>query len=532
MGDWRAVRQDCPALSFYFVLFMIALVARKLEEWFPDRVSSFLPWTRFSPLFGPCLKRGEVWRFVTFTFFHNQFLDIFQSAMTMMDSLDIEGTPAIVLGDGSNLKCGVGAKQNFVCYPSIGIGTTHTVGLAIVGAAVGGMCSTWFEFRGVVTGAHALGFSLSGGIVALYGLYAGAELDQATSVKRSFQDWVNLRLIFVAFHIAMKCVRAISQRDPTGLFRHCASFAAGFSYVLYFLPPMGDGTMFPSGRPYVVPCNYDAQAYGDMAAPECVRIFTAAYEYELGDVQNKAFMLFAFSFVYTLINTFVFQRNVNSRESVLVQGSEIGAMQWQCCACRKVHEGKDVICWVQVKNALNLPEALRAILFEVRIHNTDPGRLQDVGLVGGGAISKETTPLMVNSPGGEAATPAWEGEENLFLSVRWSRNSFVQIVLRESHGSMPLGYASLPMNEALTAAEFNEMNFNLQAIPGAPAIARPRVKVQFRCLEPHDLRALRLRLQHKAQRKRQALMEVEAQLDAVRRRQDPEIPTRFPPTHH
>ena len=28
-------------------------------------------------------------------------------------------------------------------------------------------------------------------------------------------------------------------------------------YVLYFLPPMGDGTVLSSDRPYVVACEYE-----------------------------------------------------------------------------------------------------------------------------------------------------------------------------------------------------------------------------------------------------------------------------------
>lgn len=168
----------------------------------------------------------------------------------------LQATPPIILGDGSNLKCGVGAKQNFMCYPSIGLGSTHTLGVSLVSAAIGGMCSTWIKFGDVVAGASALGFGLSGSIVALYALYAGADLDSTSSVQRSFKDWVWLRLIFVAFHIAMEFVRGMSQRDIAGLWAHTTAFISGFGYVLYFLPPMGDGTLLSAERPYVVACAY------------------------------------------------------------------------------------------------------------------------------------------------------------------------------------------------------------------------------------------------------------------------------------
>jgi membrane associated rhomboid family serine protease len=89
-----------------------------------------IPWTRCVPIFGPALKRGEassfgqwtvqfrelicteffirfhqnhinhhveelrmtcqVWRFFTFTFFHLQFLDLFQNLLTLLDTLDVE----------------------------------------------------------------------------------------------------------------------------------------------------------------------------------------------------------------------------------------------------------------------------------------------------------------------------------------------------------------------------------------------------------------------------------------------------------
>lgn len=96
----------------------------------------------------------QVWRFFTFTFFHLQFLDLFQNLLTLLDTLDVEawfwrdfrfgyghpmvdmwcdihwhsfpkrppvwffqGTPPIILGDGSNLKCGAAWQQWLVWLP-------------------------------------------------------------------------------------------------------------------------------------------------------------------------------------------------------------------------------------------------------------------------------------------------------------------------------------------------------------------------------------------------------------------------------
>jgi len=517
--DWRACMVDCPAISCYFGLFVLCLLFRRIEEFSGGR----LPWTRVSPLFGPALKRGEVWRFVTFTFFHLQFFDLFQNVLTMLDTLDIEGTPAIVLGDGSNLKCGVGAKPNFMCYPSIGIGSYHTFGVAIVSAAIGGMCSMWVKFRSVVTGASTLGFGLSGAIVALYGLYAGAELDQATSVQRSFQDWVYLRLIFVAFHIAMEWVRSISQRDAVGLFAHTASFVAGFAYVLHFLPPMGDGTMFPSERPYVVPCAYDASSYGDASAPECVRLFSQVYEYEISDIQHKAFQLFAASIIFTAVNIIVFQRNASSSEAMLLAGYEVSAV---VCTPRKGGttsriEGKEIILWCEAVGASNLQVAdgLKLSL-EVRVLGTDPRRIAGGGLGDAApAVSAEavaTTRMLESS----TASPEWK--ESLFLPVKYSKSSYVQVVL---YGTGPeervaLGFASTSMTQALRFSQPNpsEQKLRLQAIGGG-ALGRAQVRVLFRSLEFADLRKLRHRVKSEIDDGKPKLRQLEYQLGQMQQMQ-------------
>ena len=67
----------------------------------------------------------EARRFFTYNFFHQQFLDLMHNLLTLMDALDVKGTPAILLGDGSNLKCGFGVKTNFMSYPTIAIGSFH-----------------------------------------------------------------------------------------------------------------------------------------------------------------------------------------------------------------------------------------------------------------------------------------------------------------------------------------------------------------------------------------------------------------------
>ena len=126
-----------------------------------------------------------------------------------MHSAASQGTPPIILGDGSNLKCGVtwprfqsrkshakGTSGNqspvndrlvqsktLCAIPALvqhsvslnffkllfsskifdlsdpdwrGLGSTHTLGVSLVSAAIGGMCSTWVKFSDVVAGARSL----------------------------------------------------------------------------------------------------------------------------------------------------------------------------------------------------------------------------------------------------------------------------------------------------------------------------------------------------------------------------------------
>jgi len=492
--DWEKVMSDCPVIFGYMVVFVGCLVLRRVEEF----TGGAVPWTRIAPVYGPALKRGEVWRFFTFTFFHMQFMDLFHNFLTLLDTLDVEGTPAIVLGDGSNLKCGVGAKQNFMCYPSIGMGSYHTLCVAIISAAMGAMSYTWLNFRGVTTGSTALGFGLSGSIVALYGLYAGAELDQATTVQRSFQDWVWLRLIFVAFHIAMEFIRGLSQKDAAGLFAHTTSFVSGFAYVLYFLPPMGDGTLLPSDRPYIVPCAYDIHGedanYATDVVPECVRLFSQAYEYTIPDAQAKALYLFAGAVAMTVANTFFLAgRKVSSSDAVLLAGSEVSAI---CCTRRQQSgqspaggsnmEGKGIVLWCNVEGVEKLPAAVAgagALHVEVRYLDADPrGDL-------------DRAPLVSARTRNETGGPVVQWREPLFLPVKFAKAAHIQLVLRRAEGGAALGHAALTMPQALRygrGRDHSRKTLKLKAVgEGASGVL---VHVSFKSFEVAELEEMRARL--------------------------------------
>lgn len=510
--DWRQVMEGCPVITGYMLVFFACLMCRRFEE----LSGGWLPWTRVVPLFGPALKRGEAWRFLSYTFFHLQFLELFQNLLTLLDTLDVEGTPAIVLGDGSNLKCGVGAKQNFMCYPSIGIGSYHTLGVALVSAAVGGMCYTWITFRSVVTGASTLGFGLSGAIVALYALYAGAELDQSTSVQRSFQDWVWLRLIFVGFHVAMEWIRGLSQKDFAGLFAHTAAFAAGFGYVLYFLPPMGDGTLLASDRPYIVPCAYDVTAgqYAENSVPECIRLFSQLYEYQVPNVRRNVLQMAFFCVGFTVLNIAVLQARVPSTEAMLVGGMEVSAIctkrQGQQPA-RSNMEGKSIVLWVEVVSASRLQaEAARQALVEVRVLQRDPRREGNKLLDQGEEEASGATRAL------EAAANV-EWQENVFLPVKYQKGSFVQLVLRDASDKSALAQVSLPMASALRfrRQDYSEQRLRFESLPDKKAAAAATVLVRFRCLDLEDLARLRSNVGKKIGEMKSNLRFFEEQMQAV-----------------
>lgn len=510
MDLWSVV-DACPVITGYMFLFFCCLLVRKVEEF----TGGLIPWTRCVPIFGPALKRGEAWRFFTFTFFHLQFLDLFQNLLTLLDTLDVEATPPIVLGDGSNLKCGVGAKQNFMCYPSIGLGSAHTLGVALVSSAIGGMCSTWIKFGDVVAGASTLGFGLSGAIVALYALYAGAKLDTTTSVQRNFENWVWLRLIFVGFHIAMEFIRGISQRDLAGLWAHTTAFVAGIAYVLYFLPPMGDGTVLSSDRPYVVACEYDQGGFST-SAPECIRLFSSIYEYQVPDIQRQCFLFYMTVVGWTVFNTFVVNRSVKSNKAVLLAGSEVSAI---CCASRQAAggggggsgasadgfasnmDGKEIILWCEVLTMIGwrppqgTEDAERKV--EIRCLDKDPAR---------------QGPLLDAPAEAEASSHSIPGKElssireSIFLPLQYKPNStYIQIVLYDlDPQKKPWAFASISLAQALRSKGQRRLklqpvdkqaasgSWSKEAVMGClPWRRSPQIMMIFRNLDPRKAGEIR-----------------------------------------
>jgi len=363
--------------------------------------------------------------------------------------------------------------------------------------------------------------------VALYALYAGAELDQTTSVQRSFRDWVCLRLIFVAFHIVMEWIRGVSQKDAAGLFAHTAAFGAGFGYVLYFLPPMGDGSVLTSGRPYIVPCAYDIHhgQYAIGTVPECIRLFSQVYEYEVLTVHKHIFLLFVASVIFTIFNIVVLQARVPSSEALLLGGLEVSAV---CCVRRRSGtgqkrswqtsnmEGKQLALWAEVVDITRLQsvDPSDELLFEIRCLKKDPrkdaGRLLDAQPATSGRTRSMT-----------ADDGKLELQESVFLPIKYAKADFVQLILRDAASyaasSTALAQAALPLPQALrfNRNDVNEQRIRLEAIGNGPSRAVARVR--FRCLGLDELEQFREQIKHQLDDGRRNLMYFEHELLARQR---------------
>ncbi|CAE8727124.1 unnamed protein product, partial [Polarella glacialis] len=323
-------------------------------------------------------------------------------------------------------------------------------------------------------------------------------------------------------------IRGLSQRDAAGLFAHTASFAAGFTYVLYFLPPMGDGTLLAADRPYVVPCAYDQHEGGGAIGnvPECIRLFSAVYEYQVDYVARNAFLLFVATIGFTVFNTVVLQRRVRSSEAVLLAGMEVSAV---CCAKRQGGssaalpsnmEGKDIIVWCEVVGVTGLQPPQGSTEWdqqlEARCIGADPRR--EPGALLGAAAEAEarTRPLT----GGDSP----EFKESVFLPVKYqSKSSFVQLVLYDLSQvpKVAVGFAAIPLSQALrfNKRDYSEQKLKLQAVDANRStigVSRAKVHVRFRCLEIAQLQRLRRSVKEQIDDGKFKLDYFEQQLAALR----------------
>jgi len=171
-----------------------------------------------------------------------------------------------------------------ICYPDVGIGFYHTIGCIMVVLAFGALIGTIKSFGALVQGASSVCFGVDGALIALYAMFLGAGLDSQLKIPE-FGSFFWMRIGIIGFHIIIDVVQSAcgSGKDTVGTIAHMASLVAGFCYVILVLPPMGDGSLFDSLHPYIIPCGLTSPTYTtlDEASKECVAFFTRGNGIEL-----------------------------------------------------------------------------------------------------------------------------------------------------------------------------------------------------------------------------------------------------------
>ncbi|CAL1140557.1 unnamed protein product [Cladocopium goreaui] len=222
----------------------------------------FLRLDRFFSFYAPCMKKGEFWRFFTYFMLHSDLQHLCVNLFHLMDALDLEGVPDLEMSPGVPLKCTRDGPVASICYPDIGIGWNNVVGIMATVLAFGALLGTIKNFGALVQGASSVCFGVDGALIALYGVFLGAGLDQKLRIPE-FVAFFWMRIGIIAFHIVIDIVQSVcgSGKDTVGTVAHMASLVAGFCYVIIFLPPMGDGSFFGSDRPYIVNCGMTSPKY-------------------------------------------------------------------------------------------------------------------------------------------------------------------------------------------------------------------------------------------------------------------------------
>lgn len=268
----------------------------------------FLRLDRFFSFYAPCMKKGEFWRFFTYFMLHSDFQHLCVNLFHLMDALDLEGVPDLEMSPGVPLKCTRDGPVASICYPDIGIGWNNVVGIMATVLAFGALLGTIKNFGALVQGASSVCFGVDGALIALYGVFLGAGLDQKLRIPE-FGAFFWMRIGIIAFHIVIDIVQSVcgSGKDTVGTVAHMASLVAGFCYVIIFLPPMGDGSFFGSDRPYIVNCGMTSPKYVtlDEATTQCLAFFRRSNGIEIGTAQAIACTILGAGVLVALVNAFL-----------------------------------------------------------------------------------------------------------------------------------------------------------------------------------------------------------------------------------
>jgi hypothetical protein len=188
----------------------------------------------------------------------------------------------------------------------IGIGQNHTFCLMLMVLAYGCCVSSLLNFGAFMQGASTVCFGVDGAVLTMYALFLGADLDAQLKIPQ-FGSFFWLRIGMTCFHIVMELVRSFcgGGKDTVGTMAHMASFIAGICYFFTVLPPMGDGTLFDTPRPYIVGCDTtNPRGMVIKSNKQCLALFTRSFQVELWLAKTIGTVILLGGFILAGLNAY------------------------------------------------------------------------------------------------------------------------------------------------------------------------------------------------------------------------------------
>jgi hypothetical protein len=259
------------------------------------------------------MKKGEFWRLFSYFMLHSDLQHLCVNLFHLLDTLDLEGVPDMEVSPGASLRCSRDGPVTSICYPDVGIGRQHTCAVIALVLAFGALVGTMRNFGALVQGASSVCFGVDGALIALYALFLGAGVDAQLRTPE-FGAFFWMRIGIIAFHIIVDLVQSLcsSGKDTVGTLAHMSSLIAGFCYVILVLPPMGDGSLFDSLRPYIVDCGLTSPRYvtAEDATAECLAFFSRANGVKVNTARTIAATVLGGGTVASLVN-YVLKRHID-----------------------------------------------------------------------------------------------------------------------------------------------------------------------------------------------------------------------------
>eukprot|EP00927_Polykrikos_kofoidii_P079400 TRINITY_DN76184_c0_g1_i1.p1 TRINITY_DN76184_c0_g1~~TRINITY_DN76184_c0_g1_i1.p1 ORF type:complete len:688 (+),score=99.34 TRINITY_DN76184_c0_g1_i1:94-2157(+) len=316
------VCNGCRALTVFCSLCLLGYLCQ-----------TFVPLLRLDQYFSfyaPCMKKGEFWRLFTYFMLHSDLQHLCVNMFHLLDALDLEGVPDLEVSPGVPLRCSRDGAVSSVCYPDIGVGSAHVVAIFALVLAYGALIGTIRNFGALVQGASSVCFGIDGALIALYGMFLGAGLDQQLKIPE-FGAFFWMRIGIISFHISIDIFQGVcgAGTDTVGTAAHMASLVAGFCYVILILPPIGDGSLFDSDQPYIIDCGLTSPMYvtTESATSDCLAFFRRSNGIEVGTAKQVAIVVLGGGVFVSAVNAF---RNRHISDDGVA-----------CCSCGDAAKIKD-----------------------------------------------------------------------------------------------------------------------------------------------------------------------------------------------